>query len=52
MQESEVPGNAGRRPLYEGHVGGAVLNFAMLALVPTGIALAPFLSIMIESADV
>ena len=35
MQESEVPGSAGPKS----HLGGAVLNCAILAVAPTGIVL-------------
>ena len=49
----ECPGAQGQRPLCQSHLGGAVLNCAILAVAPIGIVLVtPFLSSMIESADV
>ena len=35
----KCPGSQGRRPLCQSHLGGAVLNCAILAVVPTGIVL-------------
>ena len=39
MQESEVPGSTGPEAPYQSHLGGAVLNCAILAVAPTGIVL-------------
>ena len=35
----KCPGTQGRRPLCQSHLGGAVLNCAILAVAPTGIVL-------------
>ena len=39
MQESQVHGNAGPKALCQSHLGGAVLNCAILAVATTGIVL-------------